>query len=379
MTATDPKRPIRIAFGITDLDVGGAENALCEIVTRLDREAWDPAVFCLSGPGANVERLEGAGVPVICLGARGSWDLRTLGRLTKTLREWSPRLLQTFLFHANILGRIAGRRAGVERIISGVRVADRRGAWRHWIDRVTAAKADHHVCVSRAVAEFAKQSTGIAEDRLSVIPNGVDFERFAKAEPANLVEFGIPRDAPVLLFVGRLDPQKDPELAITAFEQLAVNRPDWHFLMVGRGPMESELQSRCSRSSVASRIHLAGQRSDVPELMRASALLVLPSRFEGMPNVVLEAMAAGLPTIVSEVEGVREVVEDHRTGWLVEPGSDDSLVQALAELMDDEATRSDIGCASQESVAKGFTWGRVVREYEAVFREILEIDSPSTR
>src|SRR5262249_13351685 len=149
--------PVRVAFCITDLEVGGAERALVELVTRLDRARFAPSVVSLQPLPVDAARslvptLEAAGVAVRSLNGRGSrGGVGGLGALTRLWRAERPQLVQTFLYHANILGRLAAWRAGVPHVVSGVRVAERRGRLRLRVDRWTDRLVERHVCVSRAV------------------------------------------------------------------------------------------------------------------------------------------------------------------------------------------------------------------------------------
>ncbi len=311
--------PIRIAFCITDLDVGGAERMFVELVTRLDRNRWEPRVYCLSGPGALVARLQAAEIPVICFGAKSTRNLGVFQRLTTELKKFSPALLQCFLFHANILGRMAAWRAGVPRVVCGVRVAERRSRVPLWLDRLSQGFVDHNVCVSQAVAEFSIHQAGLKASKISVIPNAVDFDRFANAVAVDRSKLGLSA-APLALFVGRLDPQKAPFNLLEAFGNLLLRHPDWQLLFVGDGSLKASMDEWVAHRGLGHRIRIAGWRPDVPELLKAADLLVLPSLWEGMPNIVLEAMAAGLPVVVSRVEGTDELIRDGETGLLVTPG-----------------------------------------------------------
>jgi glycosyltransferase involved in cell wall biosynthesis len=363
--------PTRIAFCITDLDPGGAEQALVQIVTRLDRREWEPAVYCLGPAGALVAPLESAGIAVTCFGARSARKVSVLWKLARELGRFRPRILQTFLYHANITGRLAAWTAGVPHVVCGIRVAERRGRMRLRIDRLTDWMVDRHVCVSESVAEFARMEGGLPARKLVVIPNGVDAARFAEASPADLVPFGIPRSARTLLFVGRLDFQKGPELLIEAADRVLTAHADAHVLLVGDGPLRARLAAQAQQTAVADRIHFAGARSDVPMLMRASYALVLPSRWEGLPNVVLEAMSAGLPVVATAVEGTREVVKSGETGWLVPPDSVDALADALDRLLSHYEGVPAIARRAQDAVQERFTWCGATRSYVDLYRSLL--------
>jgi starch synthase (maltosyl-transferring) len=366
-----PQPPVRLAFCITDLDPGGAERALVQIVTRLDRSRWEPAVFCLGRPGALVAPLEAAAIPVTCLGARSAQSVSVLARLARAVARFEPRVLQTFLYHANIAGRLAGWRARVPHIVSGIRVAEHRSRMRLWIDRVTSGLVQRHVCVSQGVAEFSIRRGGLPAAKVVVIPNGVDSARFAGATPADLGSLGIPAGRRTLLFVGRLDPQKSPGLLIDAAGAVLSSHADVHVLFVGDGPMRGELREQARLSAVGERIHFAGPRSDIPELLQACAALVLPSRWEGLPNVVLEAMAAGRPVVATRVEGTTELVRHGQTGLLADPDSASALAEALDWLLEHPGEATAMGLAAQQVVQQSFTWERCVAAYDDLYTRLL--------
>jgi glycosyltransferase involved in cell wall biosynthesis len=369
-----PETPTRIAFCITDLDAGGAERALVQIVTRLDRARWEPFVFCLSGEGELAAVLRDAGIPVVCLGASRRHSFRVIWQLSRRLAKLKPSILQTFLYHANIAGRLAGKAAGIPLIVSGIRVAEKRSGLRLWLDRATDWMVARHVCVSQDVAAFSAARGRLPVAKLCVIPNGVDATALAEAPRADLTEFGIPAGSRVLLYVGRLDPQKGPFVLLAAVKDLLRQHADLHLLMVGDGPLAEKLRAWVVKEQLQSQIHFAGRRNDVPSLFRAADLFVLPSLWEGLPNVVLEAMAAGIPTVATRVEGVADLLTDRRTGLIVPPNSPPALAEALDWLLGDPHQGQLMAREAQHIVQERFTWTSVVRHYEQLYSELL--DSP---
>jgi glycosyltransferase involved in cell wall biosynthesis len=363
--------PTRIAFCITDLDPGGAEWALVQLAAGLDRAEWDPRVYCLGPPGALVDRLAEAGIGVECLGARSARNVGVIIRLARRLRAFRPALLQTFLFHANLAGRIAGRLARVPVVVCGIRVAERERRWHLLLDRWTQRLVTHNVCVSRAVADFSIARGRLHPDKLSVIPNGVDCERFAQAIPADLAEFGIPRGTRTILSVGRLHPQKGHDLLISAVAPLLAERPNLHVLIVGEGPSRERLQSQIVELGCREQVHLAGWRSDIPEIMKACTIFTLPSRWEGMPNVVLEAMAASLPVVATDVEGVHELIRNGVNGIVVRGDSAADFRSGLQALLDDPAMQNRFRSEAQTHVAKAFATHNMLARYHALYRELL--------
>lgn len=363
--------PTRIAFCITDLDPGGAERALVQLATRLDRTRWLPAVFALGERGALTTELEAAGIAVTCLGAKRVRNVGVAWRLVRELRRFRPELLQTFLFHANIVGRLAGRLAGVKHIVSGIRVAERRTRTHLWLDRATNGIVERNVCVSTAVAEFSHRTAKLPPEKTVVIPNGVDVARFEAAEPADLAQFGMPLGSRALIAVGRLDPQKGLQYLIEAMSGVVLQVPDLHLLLVGEGPQRHQLETWIRERRLSDRVHIAGWRSDVPNLLRAAWCLVLPSLWEGMPNVVLEAMAAGLPVIATQVEGTNELVQEGQTGLLVGSRSASALESAIIALANDPDRAERLGAEAQNHVRRHFSWEKMTEKYAELYATLI--------
>lgn len=366
--------PIRVAFCITDLEVGGAERMFVELVCRLDRRRWEPRVFCLSGPGALVGRLHSNNIPVTCFGAKSVRHLGVIWRLTKELKAFRPALMQSFLFHANFVGRIAAWWAGVPRMVCGIRVAERRSRVPLWLDRWTQRFVDHNVCVSQAVAEFSIRNAGLAKSKISVIANGVDFDRFATATAIDRASLGL-TDAPLILFVGRLDPQKAPFVLLNAFSRLCQRHVNWQLLFVGEGPLRSSMTEWVIERGLRPSVHFAGLRPDVPELLKSADVLALPSLWEGMPNIVLESMAAGLPVVVSRVEGTAELIREGETGLLVAPGSVVEMEQQIEKVLLDCEFSKNLAKAAQQIIFKEFTLKSMTQSYEQLYLRLLESDA----
>src|SRR5262249_11833986 len=231
---TDDGQRTSVAAVITDLDVGGAERALTSLATRLSPERWRVGVFCLSGPGALVEEIRGAGLPCECLDVGRRDPIRAVARLASALRRFGPELVQSFLFHANLAARLAAPWAGRPRprVLGGIRVAERRKRWHLTLDRWTSRLVDGEVCVSRGVLACSRDVGGLDPSRLTVIPNGVDPAPIDAAEPTPRATIGIPDDAHLALFIGRLDPQKGLPDLLDAAERVIARRPGWHLALV---------------------------------------------------------------------------------------------------------------------------------------------------
>jgi glycosyltransferase involved in cell wall biosynthesis len=219
------------------------------------------------------------------------------------------------------------------------------------------------------VAEFAAREGGLPESKLVVIPNAVDVELFASATPADLTALGIPGGAPVILFVGRLDEQKDPLLLLESFRLLSPSCPHARLLFAGEGPLAGRLRE--SAADLGERVRLIGYRRDIPDLLRAASCLALPSRWEGMPNVILEAMAAATPVVATAVEGVAELLADGRLGTVVSDPTPHRFAEALASVLESPTEAAIRGRRSQEVVARRFTTEAMAAAYEQLYEILL--------
>ncbi len=237
--------------------------------------------------------LHAAGIPTTALNATSVASApRVVRALSAAWRAWKPDVVQTFLFHANNLGRVAAWRAGVPHVVSGIRVVERRGRYRLWLDRWTDRWVEKHVCVSRSVADFSRTTGGLPADKLMVIPNGIDVARYENVPPIAAAELSLPAGRRWITYVGRLDPQKGLQWLIEQVPGWLAVHPQHDLLMVGTGPERRELENLAARVAPAGRVNFVGWQANVPGILAASDVLVLPSRWEGMPNVVLEAMAS---------------------------------------------------------------------------------------
>lgn len=371
-----PESPLRlrpVAFCITDLDPGGAERALVRIVTGLDRSRWTPAVFCLGPEGALADELRQAGIDVHCYGARHAWSPGVLCWLTRHLREFRPDLLQGFLFHGNLVGRIAGRRAGVPVIVSGHRVAEREKRWHLWLDRWTGRWVDHHVCVSQGVAAHVRRHLRLRAEQVTVIPNGVTLPAATRDAAVVRAEWGIPEGELLVLAVGRLHRQKGFATLIAAFAAVRPQVPvPARLLIVGDGPERGQLERLIRVHGLGESVILTGRRDDVPDLMLAADLFVLSSLWEGMPNVLMQAMAAGLPVVATQVEGVEELLSDQKYGLIVTPGSVEELGAAMHRLLTNRELAWRYSEGAQSHVKEHFTWDRTVQEFDCLFTRLLD-------
>ncbi len=376
MTQTAAPELLHVAFCITELEVGGAERCLVELATRLDRTRFKTSVACL-GPrprgerAALAEQLDAAGVPVRYFDARGiSSAARVLRQLRLHWQASRPNLVQTFLFHANVIGAIAARRAIVPTIVTGLRVAELHRRWRRPIERIAGRLADRHIAVSQGVARFAREKIGLPAEKIVVIPNGVVIPK-EPVSAANLSQFGVPSGRRVIAFVGRLDEQKGIEWLIEQTPEITKRLPSHDLLVVGTGPSAERLRGRAMRLGIGDRVHFCGWREDVPAILAASDLLVVPSKWEGMPNVVLEAMAAARPVVAFNVEGVSDAVGDDASRQLVPAGDRAAFIERTIEIASDATLQENFGQLNRSRAEARLSIQTMVGSYEQLYFKLL--------
>jgi len=365
---------VRVALVITDLEPGGAEKNFVELAAGVDRSRFEPSVYCLAGPPVRrrlLDRLESSGVPVTFFGSRHWRQLPVVvARLYRRLRRDRPALMQTFLFHANMVGRWAARLAGVSPVICGLRVAQRDARWRLWLERRTGRPVARWVCVSRAVAAHAVRDGGLPEDRLVVIPNGVRLPPGdqPRVRPEDL---GMKPGRRFALYAGRMAPQKSVETLIEAAARWMSLAPDVDLVLAGDGPQRQQLMDLAQRLGVAGGVHFVGFREDVETLLASAALVVHAAAWEGMANSILEAMAAGRAVVAAEAEGMRELLEPVDPRQLVPVKDPEAMALRTAEFLSNPALAGAVGAANRRRAAEFFSIEAMVSAYQRLWGELL--------
>jgi glycosyltransferase involved in cell wall biosynthesis len=293
-------------------------------------------------------------------------------RLRAQIRALRPDLVQTWLFAANVYGRSAARSAGVRRLVASERCVDQ---WKNWhelaIDRRLAKYTDAIVVNSRGVQTFYEQQ-GIARQKLRLIYNGVEKAPAPTiSREALLAELELPPDARLVGAVGRLWPQKRVKDLIWATDLLHVIRNDAHLLVIGDGPQRDVLERYARQCQIADHVHFLGTRNDVPRLMPHFDLLWLASGFEGLPNVVMEAMATGVPVVASDIAGTNELVVSGETGFLVPLGDRAAYARCAHKILEDTALRARLGAAGRQRIESKFSVDAMVAAHAALYRELL--------
>jgi glycosyltransferase involved in cell wall biosynthesis len=376
---------IRAVFIITGLETGGAETMLLKLLERLDRSRFEPHVISLTGKGKVGPRIEALRIPVEALGMRPqSFNPIKLLRLVMRLRRLAPHLVHTWMYHADLLGGICARLAGIRAI--GWRISHSNldpGLNKRTTLLTVALCARLSSWLPRRILSCSEKArrvhvaAGYTSYKMEVVPNGFDLARFRpdpQSRESVRAELGISIQAPLIGIVSRFHPQKNIEGFVQAAAAVARARTDAHFLLVGSGldADNAVLQAAIGSSLAAERFHLLGRRDDIPRLMAALDVLALSSNGEAFPNVVGEAMACGLPCAVTEAGDAPEIVGD--TGGVVPVGDMPALARELLALVALPAAELQArGMRARERVQAKYDIVRVVEQYESFYLSLMDV------
>lgn len=360
--------PLRVMLMTDEMEVGGSQRQIVQLAMGLKERGIECVVLYFIKPSFLVDRLHAAGIQTLRVDKRRRVDPEFVWKLRQAIRQWAPDVLHCYSFTAELWGAIATRLLPASErptLITSVRGTYEwysANQWRmkHWASQ----RSQGIISNSREGAEYAARQMGLPMSRFSIVHNGVEVpEPPADAVAALRKEYTAPppdgqADAPfetLLLFVGRLVEHKNLPRLLDAFGRVAAERPHVRLLLVGGGPLHDTLAARIRDLKLDERALLLGERSDVAALMKAADLLVAPSLREGMSNVILEAMALGLPVLATRVGGTPEVIEDGRHGVLVDPTDTQALADAMLQLIDDPVRRQAIGQAGRQKVLEQYS------------------------
>ena len=356
---------------IPTLDRSGAEKQMVMLAKGLPRDRFRVEVAALTRSGPLEAELSEAGIPVTVIGKPLKLDPIALVRLVRFLRAGSFDVVQTWIFAANTYGRVASRIAKVPVVVVAEMAVDLwKGRSDRLIDRRLATWCDRLVGNSHAVVDFYR-GLGVPDDRLAMIYSGVEDEEPPAIDPdAVRAEFGFPAGSPMVLFAGRLAEQKRVDDLLKALDLLQHVQPDVRTLIAGDGPLRARLEETAVDYHLDGRVRFLGHRDDVPRLLAAADLLVLPSSYEGLPNVVLEAMRFRKPVVATAAPGTTEVVVDGETGWLVPIGDLVALTRAIRDVVRDPALARRLGEAGRARVEAHFGAAAMIDRFAELYERL---------
>jgi glycosyltransferase involved in cell wall biosynthesis len=356
---------------------------LYKLLSQIDREKFDIKVISLTDVGPVGEKIKKLEIPVIGLGMkRGVPNPFFLLKLARILKQEKPDILQTWLYHADLMGLLAGKLVGVPSIVWGIhhsnlspesnkkltiKVAE--------ICAMLSKYADKIICCSESSLK-AHSKIGYSLQKMTIIPNGFDIKKFSPIHTANKQlkrQLSIPENSYLIGLVARWDPLKDHYNFIQAARIVANQIPNVHFVLCGDNitPKNETLISWIKDVNLEKSFHLLGRREDIHKIMPAFNLLVLSSKGEAFPNVLGEAMACEVPCVTTDVGDSAYIVGD--TGLVVPPENPQLLGEAILTFLKSPAShRKKLGQLARERVENYFSLDLIVRKYENVYIDLLE-------
>ena len=382
---------LKILLVIPTLDRCGAEKQLTLLASNLPKERFDVRVVALTRGGPYEATLREAGVPVDVIGKTAKFSPRAYWRLKKIIRDFRPDVVHTWLFAANAYGRRAAFALGVPAVVCGERCLDPwKARWQGWVDRLLEPKTDAFAVNSSGIVDFYVER-GIPAEKFVVIPNAVetpasifaDADERAAAKIALLKELKLPYEPGRLPFliglVARLWPQKRVKEALWAADQLKFAQLDFYLLVVGDGPERESLLRYRDALRATDRVRFLGERSDVARLMPNFDVLWNCSAYEGQSNAILEAQSVGVPAIVSDVPGNRDLVVPGETGVLIPEFDGDrirrrtALTRETFRLLQDENAekRRALAAAARARVEREFSLDALIARHVELYERLV--------
>ena len=373
---------LKLLHVISGLNTGGAEMMLLKLLSVWDRNSGQTEVISLTDIGAIGDRILKLNIPVRALEMpRGRPSISGLIRLSKWLRQSSPNVIQTWMYHADLVGGLASKFGSRTPVVWGIRngVLEPRSNPRSTIwtakacARLSKLVPSRIVCCSEQSQRF-HQGMGYCPAKMVLIPNGFDLEAFTPMPEARIslrTELNLPQDALLIGLVARFDPQKDHRNLIRAARWVADKNLKVYFVLCGDGITRENrpLGVWLHESGLTDRFRLLGRREDIPRVMAALDILASSSYGEGFPNVVGEAMACGVPCVVTDVGDSAFIVGD--TGKVVPPKQPERLAEALNWMIELGAEgRSRLGERARRRIEENFDLSVIQKRYATLYREV---------
>ena len=381
----DLSRPLLIAHVVHRFDIGGLENGVVNLINRLPESTWRHAVVALTDvSSAFTQRVQRQDVQYVSLRKPPGHLWKVYPRLARTLRALQPAVVHTRNLAA-LEAVVPAWGVGVPVRIHGEHGRDARDpdGTRHryrWVRRAYRPFVSRYVAVSHDLERYLRMRVGVPENRIVQLYNGVDSDRFHPAQGARIAIDGCPFRSPehwLVGTVGRMDPVKDQcTLARSFLLALRMNplaQDRMRLVIVGDGALRAECESILEEGGARHLAWFAGDRADIPEIMRGLDCFILPSVGEGISNTILEAMSCALPVVATRVGGNSELVNEGVTGHLVPPADPVALSQAMIGYFNNRALARQHGAAGRKRVQESFSLQRMVDAYHDLYLAELRV------
>lgn len=364
--------------------MSGVQKVSLDELSHLDREKYDPIVICKSD-GEFTEQLRNIGVriqliPDLERDMRPARDVQAFVKLYSFFKQEKPAIVHTHSSKTGVLGRLAAWCAGVPLIVHTVHGFAFPGESRQWVkavfrllERACGTVTDRMIVLNDSDATIARELLGVPHGRQALLPNGVDIDVYAPATASQRCAlrkaiFGVADEQRVVIgMIGRLWLQKNPQCFVRAAISVLGQRANVGFYLVGDGEFREELEAAIEASGRAHEIVILGWRSDVPDILKALDVVVLPSRWEGMPLAILEAMSSSVTVVASDIPGNNHLVSDGADGRLFPPDDSSVLASVLIDLIDHPEKRARFGAQAREKIVSRFSLFERMKKIESIY------------
>lgn len=368
------ERPTSIVYFSNTFARGGAEEHLLTLIRGLDARRFQPRLVCTPELAEQLAGVLPPHLEVIRLCLRRPSQLDAAARLAKLFRRERPHIVHSHLFYASLFASPIARACGVPVTIETPHVREhwRHGRWKssYGVDRLAGRAVDYYIAVSAANARYLAEEKRVPRNKIVVIHNGCDVARFANApEPAPALRavLGFGPEDPVLVVIGRLEPQKGHGVLLDAMRAVLQDFPSARLVCVGDGRLASELRARAGEQGLQQAVRFVGFQSDVTRWLGLATATILPSFYEGLPLVAMESLAAARPVIATAVDGTPEIVRHGETGLTVPPGEPAQLAEAITRLLRDGELRRRLAQRGQEWVRERFDQRLQIENTQALY------------
>lgn len=360
----DEKKKIRIIHLTTDSAIGGTERMILQTVRGLDKNRFESIVAALiaGGPLGKICVQENILFYTPCF--KSKFDFFAVIRLFRYLKKSKADILHTYLFHANILGRVLGRMAGIKVIISSQRNVDLwRKRYHNFVDKATSWLCSVIVSNSISGKNFLVEKTGIEEKKIRVIHNGLELEKY----PVSKNETGVVN----IVNVASLTEKKGHIYLFKGISKLLDLNADFKLFLIGAGKKESYLKSVSREMGLQDKVFFEGYRDDVISYLKQTDIFVLPSLWEGTPVALMEAMACATACIATDVGDVKELISNGHEGIIIEPKNVDQITNSILRLINDKMLRHRLGANARKKIQSRFSAKKMVYEFEMLYLECM--------
>ncbi|WLD93008.1 glycosyltransferase family 4 protein [Alkalihalobacillus sp. AL-G] len=368
---------IKVLQFMSTSDFGGTESIVYSLVSNMDSSRFASEVCILDDDGPILEKLIKKNIKAKCFYFNKTNKIKALIKLFIHFTKNRYDIVNIYGFRANMLLRPICYLTGNRTIVTGQRSIDQnRKKWQSYTDKMTSIFVKRYIANSLAAIEMLKRREKITEGKLTCIPNGVDLEKFQRKEnnPYVRKEFGINSDTNIITMIGNLRSVKGHIYLIKAIASLENTEKNFKVFIVGKGDLDKSLKKLTKDLKIEHLIYFLGFREDIPQIIKESNIVILPSLWEGLPNALIEAMAGKKPIIGTSVGGIPELLEHGENGLLIRPKNIDDIIHSIRTLINNPKLAETMGENGFMILKKRYLLNSMVTKFEDEYIRLVNND-----